>query len=79
MCVRVCAGEQQHHAFSGTVASHTPCLLRLVQLAGLDAKNSPSVNEWAVHVLYNMAENSSDLAVRLTSTCSLPTHSPIQV
>ena len=57
---------QQHHAFSGTVANHTPCLLRLVQLAGLDAKNSPSVNEWAVHVLYNMAENSPDLAVRLS-------------
>ena len=58
---------QQHHTFSDTSSQHTPCLLRLVQLASLDAANGPNVNEWATHVLYNMAENSPDLAVRLSA------------
>lgn len=57
---------QQHHAFTDAAARHAPCLLRLVKLAELNPANGPSVNEWATHVLYNMAENSPALAVRLS-------------
>ena len=58
---------QQHHAFTEHTTEHTPCLLRLLGLLELTPNNGPSVNEWATHVLYNMAENSPDLALRLSA------------
>ena len=57
---------QQHHTFTSHTSEHTPCLLRLLDLVRLTHTNGAPVNEWAVHVLYNMAENSPDLAVRLS-------------
>lgn len=58
---------QQHHTFTSHTSEHTPCLLRLLDLVKLTHANGASVNEWAVHVLYNMAENSPDLALRLSA------------
>ena len=63
--VAVADAVQQHHVFADV--KHAPCLLRLVQLVELHSENGPTVNEWATHVLYNMAENSPALAVRLSA------------
>ena len=55
-------GVTHHHTFADGV-THSPCLLRLLDLLRGPV---PQV-EWSVHLLYNLAHSSADIARRLSA------------
>ena len=56
-------GVTHHHTFTDHQSVHSPCLLRLLELLRGPV---PQV-EWSVHLLYNLAHSSADIARRISA------------